>query len=224
MTAQPTFAAVVKVGGSLSRGPHLPTLCHEVGRLARRYPLLIVPGGAAFADAVRAAARRYTLGDDAAHWMAILGMDQYGYLLADLIPGAVAARDLTAACAAVRAGRAAVVLPFALLRHADPLPHSWTVTSDSIAAWLCGHVGAPLLALLKDVAGLYSTLPPPGTEEPPLATVALDELRPGGVDAYLARLLTPGMEAWAISGAHPERLTAFLEGRRDVLGTRLTAR
>ena len=160
MTTPPGFAAVVKVGGSLSHGPHLPTLCQALGRLARRHPLLIVPGGAAFADTVRGAADRYTLSDTAAHWMAILGMDQYGYLLADLIPGAIAAHDLAAAGAAAGAGQAAVLLPFTLLRHDDPLPHSWTVTSDAIAAWLCGSVGAALLTLLKDVDGLYSAPPP----------------------------------------------------------------
>ncbi len=59
---------------------------------------------------------------------------------------------------------------------------------------------------------------------PPLATVALDAVHPGGVDAYLSRLLHASIEAWAINGAYPERLRDLLAGRRDVLGTRLTAR
>ena len=47
---------------------------------ARR--LLVVPGGGPFADSVRAVDRQHRLSDDAAHWMAILAMDQYAHLIA----------------------------------------------------------------------------------------------------------------------------------------------
>ncbi len=42
-----------------------------------------------------------------------------------------------------------VLAPSAWLRANDPLPHSWDVTSDSIAAWVAGRVGARALALVK---------------------------------------------------------------------------
>ena len=39
--------------------------------------------------------------------------------------------------------------PASWLRRVDPLPHSWNVTSDSIAAWVAGAVGAKDLLLIK---------------------------------------------------------------------------
>ncbi len=53
--------AVLKVGGSLSRGNGLESLCREIGRLGRRHHLLVVPGGGEYADQVRAAYQRYSL-------------------------------------------------------------------------------------------------------------------------------------------------------------------
>jgi aspartokinase-like uncharacterized kinase len=50
---------------------------------------------------------------------------------------------------ALDAGRVPVLAPSQWLREADPLPHSWDVTSDSIAAWVAGAVGARRLVLVK---------------------------------------------------------------------------
>ena len=87
---------VVKVGGGLGDDA-LPGLCAALGELGRRHPLLVVPGGAGFADAVRDADRRFGLHAETAHRMAILGMEQFGWLLSDLIPGAERCADLTRA-------------------------------------------------------------------------------------------------------------------------------
>ena len=84
---------VVKVGGGLGDDA-LPGLCTALGELGERHPLLVVPGGAGFADAVRDADRRFGLRAATSHRMAILGMEQFGWLLSDLIPGAVRCADL----------------------------------------------------------------------------------------------------------------------------------
>ena len=44
---------------------------------------LVVPGGGPFADLIREVSAKMGLGDEAAHWMAVLAMEQYAYLLAD---------------------------------------------------------------------------------------------------------------------------------------------
>ena len=74
----------------------------------RRHRLLVVPGGGPFADAVRAFDQREGLSADAAHWMAILAMDQYAYVLVERIPGAVLVEEPGAIGAALagRGGRA----------------------------------------------------------------------------------------------------------------------
>lgn len=131
---------VVKIGGGVGAEALRP-LCATVAELAARHPLLVVPGGAGFADAVREADRRFGLQPGTAHRMAILGMEQFGWLLGDLIPGAVRTAELR-----VTPGRATVLLPAALPLD---LPESWDVTSDSIAAWVAGRIGAGRLVFVK---------------------------------------------------------------------------
>ncbi len=70
---------VLKIGGSLfdSARELLKWVADE------ERDVLVVPGGGAFADKVRDVYGTTTLSDDAAHWMALLAMDQYGYYLSD---------------------------------------------------------------------------------------------------------------------------------------------
>ena len=70
-----------------------------------------------------------------------------------------------------------MLLPAALLAEHDPLPESWDVTSDSIAAWVAGAAGASRLVLLKPVPGLYRTWPPEGE---PIERLTFDELAAAG--------------------------------------------
>jgi aspartokinase-like uncharacterized kinase len=202
---------VVKVGGGLGRGP-LPALCRELGELGARHPLVVVPGGAGFADAVREADRRFGLSAETSHRMAILGMEQFGWLLSELIPGAERRADLTS----VGAGRATVLLPGAL--PLDALPASWDVTSDSIAAWVADRIGAGRLVLVKDVDGLFADWPPRGEPLARLTVAELAALKPGGVDAYLATLLERAQfETWVIG---PTRVAELLD-RGTTMGTRI---
>jgi aspartokinase-like uncharacterized kinase len=129
---------VVKVGGAALGSPI------EILGDGRT---LIVPGGGPFADTVRAVDSRFHIGDDAAHWAAILAMDQYAYALAALVRGA---RIVHGPDDPVSGGLP-ILAPFAWLRAVDPLPHSWDVTSDSIAAWVAHAVGAKRLLLVKPV-------------------------------------------------------------------------
>ena len=206
---------VVKVGGGLSDGA-LPALCATLGELGQRHPLLVVPGGGGFADAVRDADRRFRLRPPTSHRMAILGMEQFGWLLSDLIPGAVRCADLSQA----RPGRTSVLLPAGLPLEA--LPASWHVTSDSIAAWVAERAGAGRLVLVKDVDGLFPDWPPRGE---PLARLSVEELaalRAGGVDEYLPALLRDAhFETWVIGGRDPARVAELLD-RGTTAGTRIT--
>ena len=207
--------AVVKVGGSLGRGTCLPELGARLAELGRRHRLLVVPGGGVFADAVRDQDEKFGLRSGTAHWMAILAMDQYGHLLADLMPGCALVRTLGDARARLAREGVTVLLPSEPLRRADALPHSWSVTSDSIAAWLTGQVGARLLVLLKDGRGMASFAATPESAPPGAITVA-ELASSSGVDRRLAGLLAadPTYDLWIIDGEHPERLTELLEAGR----------
>jgi aspartokinase-like uncharacterized kinase len=147
---EPRVDLVIKVGGSLLAQPEcLDRVLAIVASASKNQRLVIVPGGGAFADAVRKADSAIRLSDGAAHWMAVLAMDQYAHLLADRLRDGVVATNIEEIASTLCAGRVPVLAPTRWLRDADPLPHSWDVTSDSIAAWVAGALGARRLVLVK---------------------------------------------------------------------------
>jgi len=204
------FDALVKVGGSLFHHSELPAVTAAWAKLAKAHRLLLLPGGGPFADQVRAADARFHLSDSATHWMAILAMDQYAYLLADLIPQAKLVHDLAGAAATCTAGRLAILAPSVLLLQLNPLPHSWHTTSDSIAAWLAQHAGIGLLVLLKSVAGIYQSDPQCNSTKL-LRQVSRQMLANHDlVDSYFVQTLSPATQCWIIDGGQPERLAELL--------------
>lgn len=146
---------VVKVGGGIvtRRGALEQVALALEGAAARRERVLVVPGGGPFADTVRRVDRSIGLDADAAHWMAILGMEQYAHLLASRITGARLVAFPGEIAVARDAARLPVLAPYRWLWSVDPLPHSWDATSDSIAAWVAGEVGASRLVLVKPIIG-----------------------------------------------------------------------
>lgn len=142
-----------------------------IAAAARQRAVVVVPGGGPFADAVRDVDRRVGLSDEAAHWMAVLGMDQYAWLLASCLSGARLVTDASQIARAAEGGRLPVLAPYRWLREADPLPHTWDVTSDSIAAWIAGALGAARLVLVK----------PPGAAGVNLVDPYFDRARPPGL-------------------------------------------
>ena len=196
---------VVKVGGGVGADA-LPALCTTLGELGERHPLLVVPGGAGFADAVRDADRRFGLRAATSDRMAILGMEQFGWLLSDLIPGAERSTRLEA----VPAGRTVVLLPAGL--PLGELPASWAVTSDSIAAWVAGQVGAGRLVLVKRAERLTAR----GEPLARLTVAELAALRPGAVDDYLPTVLEDApFETWVVSGREPRPAGRVARPRDD---------
>ena len=146
----PAVHTVVKVGGGLlGRAGALDLVAQALTAFRQSRRVLVLPGGGPFADAVRQMFKRVKIGEDAAHWMAVLGMDQYAHALAARIPGATLVDDQQGITEVLQSARLPVLAPYRWLRAVDPLPHSWDVTSDSIAAWVAGMTGAPRLVLVK---------------------------------------------------------------------------
>ncbi len=160
---------VVKVGGGLlAVSGALDRTTRALEAAGARRPLVVVPGGGPFADAVRRFDAMHGLSPVSAHWMAILAQDQYAHILAERISGAVLVRDPETIAEAHLASRIPVLAPSRWLLAADVLPHTWDATSDSVAAFVAGAVDADLLVLLKPMGGpveqlvdrcFHSTLP-----------------------------------------------------------------
>jgi len=185
---------VVKVGGGLlSKAGAFDLVTEALTAFSPRRRLVIVPGGGPFADAVRTMFRRIKIGDDAAHWMAVLGMDQYAHVLTSRLPGAVLVEQQAEVAAARQAGRLPVLAPYRWVRAADPLPHTWEITSDSIAAWIAGMLGARRIVLIKPAGGDPRKL----------------------VDPLFIRTLPPAVEHFIITADDLGQLDVALDERRD---------
>lgn len=195
---------VVKLGGSLGDSPTLvPWL-----RTLKSSGVAIVPGGGEFADTVRRAQERRAFGDEAAHAMAILAMAQYGLMLKGLEPALETARDPAAVRTVLEGGKSAVWLP-----HPDDIAVNpgWEVTSDSLAVWLAGKVGAGDLVLIKSA-------PLPPVE----ASVGAAQAS-GLVDQAFGRFLRAGKtRVWLCHRDHHEEFAAALRAPADVF-TRVAA-
>jgi len=142
---------VVKVGGSLLDWDELPAALKNW--LTRQTPAtnVLVSGGGRFADAIRRADESHALGEEASHWLCVDAMSLTARLLGKMAKLAVVTRaeDVPESAAAC------VFDPGQFLRELEPklfaatLPHTWAVTSDSIAARLAEFLHADELVLLK---------------------------------------------------------------------------
>jgi aspartokinase-like uncharacterized kinase len=134
------------LGGSHAAGSHLKdwlaAIAAEAGAIA------IVPGGGPFADAVRAAQAGIGYDDRAAHAMALMAMAQFGCALQSLNPALRLTASRSAILRALKDGKVPVWSPEPMTRAAA-LPETWELTSDSLAAWLAGALGAGRLVLVK---------------------------------------------------------------------------
>jgi aspartokinase-like uncharacterized kinase len=181
---------VIKIGGSL-------TGCAEgIVRAIQASGLsaLIVPGGGESADMVR----RLDPDDDTAHWMAVLAMEQFGFYLSGFgVPVTFNPEK--------REGLN-ILLPYRILYERDPLPHSWDITSDSVAAWVAGLRGSDLV-LVKSVDKIRS-----GESYVTEISEAGKFRNSGDVDNYFVDYaLKNNINSYVINGRDPEKLKNFLK-------------
>lgn len=140
----------MKLGGSLASSPELRGWLAAISGGGGR--LVLVPGGGPFADQVREAQRRWSFGDATAHRLAIMAMEQYGFMLAGLEPRLRPSASRAAIQRVLAAGGVPVWLPTRMALGRPEIPESWDVTSDSLAAWLAADLAADGVLLVKSVA------------------------------------------------------------------------
>lgn len=138
---------VVKIGGSLGEDVSLKRWLWNLAEYGGG-KIVIVPGGGRFADQTLELQRHWKIEDRIAHRMAILAMHQYGLLFLGLEPRLRLAptEEIKRVLAE---GKAAVWLPEVAELDRDGVPANWSVTSDSLAAWLAGKLQAERLILVK---------------------------------------------------------------------------
>ncbi len=184
---------VLKIGGSLiSVARSLVSALIDAN-----VDCLIVPGGGPFADVVRLYG--HVLDQTTAHWMAIGAMNQYGWFLSSA--GAQTTNQINNETHGV-----AVLLPFDEVFKHDPLPHSWDVTSDSIAVWVA-HLTDAACVIATNVDGIFKD----GRLVSSINARAVNG--PTCVDAFCPSLLASlGRECVIINGTHYDRVLNALKG------------
>ncbi len=190
---------VVKLGGSVVRGRELGAWLDAI--TGSPEPLVVVPGGGALADEVRACQANLGFGDAHAHRMALLAMDQLAWAVAGLRPGfAVGATEAELDQALAR-GEVAVWAPYALIAGRTDIEESWRLTSDSLALWLAERLGAARCYLIKSV-------------ERPRASLSARQLARDGVidDAFPAMLEASRIPAVLLGSGDQEAFAAALAG------------
>lgn len=178
----PPPVAVVKVGGSLYDLPDLGSRLRHW--LAEQSPsalgTVLVPGGDGTADAIRHLDRVHGLGEETAHWLALRALTLNAHFLAALLPRACVAGKIEALRDAWEKNQLPILDAHEFARedekHPGRLPHSWTATSDALAARVAAVLWARHLVLLK------STTVPPGIDWEEAG-------RRGLVDAMFAEVL-----------------------------------
>ncbi|MCZ2342975.1 MAG: hypothetical protein LC104_14470 [Bacteroidales bacterium] len=144
---------VVKVGGSLYDHPYLqPGLREYLAGIAAE-KILVVAGGGSIVEAVRKLDRHQNLGEPLAHQLALLGCQLTTHWMRSLL----GIETVTAALewhAVPHSPRIMLLNSSEFLTQYEKvyggMPHTWAVTSDSIAA-CAARVAQARLVLLKSV-------------------------------------------------------------------------
>jgi len=212
---------VIKLGGSLIEYGRAIIRTLRDFAAEKNLTLIIIPGGGPFAMTVRALAGK--LSDEAAHWMAVLAMHQYGFFLANgefsLIESLddIVDRDVS------------ILLPYKILKADDSLPHTWDVTSDTIAAFIAYKLGERCFIKLTDVDGILDA------EGRVIEKVDIEELAKRSDDstdstrtctcidnALPGFLLQHKMYCIIVNGRFPRRVKDILAGKmKDTCCTKL---
>ncbi len=152
---------IVKIGGKiLENKRNIDTTIKQFNFLIdsnRLQKIIIIPGGGSYANFVRILYNKLKIGDDLAHWMAIYAMNLNGISLS---------KDYGLKCVEdiakfqkflenINEKAIKIFLPFNFLRDFDDLPHSWSVTSDSLTIYLASILKLNHCFLIKDIDGIF---------------------------------------------------------------------
>lgn len=178
---------VIKLGGSLCQPEWMPFLLDWLEARLRLAPFVLVCGGGVHADAVRSEQQRLGYDDLTAHRQALLAMEQTAWFVA----AAWTARHGRKIAVGGEAAEGSVWVPRALLDDSR-IAASWSITSDSLAAWYAGQISAERLLVLKALPWAQA----PGGPDDWAAHAWVDPAFPAYVRAAGCRAALLGQASW----------------------------
>jgi len=214
--------AVIKVGGSLAETPSvLKALCKELSRIAKKFSVVVVPGGGKFADIVRDFDKEFAFPAALSHQLAILAMDQYGLVLSQVIPNACTCNGVEQANRISEEQRVSIFLPSKMMLKDGAFDASWDVTSDSIAAYVACKVKAPRVLFVTDVDGIFTRNPKRYPYVKLMSAISLAELQAfserTSVDKFLPKFLSKNpLDCYVLNGHYPKRIKAVLSDQKTI--------
>lgn len=110
------------------------------------------------ANEVRSCQQQLGFGDPTAHRMALLAMDQLAWAVAGMRSGLNVVATEDALHEAIDRGQVAVWAPYTLISERSDVEANWRLTSDSLALWLAGRLGARSCYLIKSIARKSASL------------------------------------------------------------------
>ncbi len=115
--------------------------------------LIIIPGGGSYANFIRILDRKLDIGDDLSHWMAIFAMNCNGDAISREYKDIKCIKDIEELKESNEF--ISIFLPFDFIFQTDELPHSWSVTSDSLAIYIASILKLNHCFLIKDIDGIF---------------------------------------------------------------------
>lgn len=222
--------AVIKFGGSLLNSVETcrRAVASIVSLSRQGKRVVVLPGGGPTDNTIEALDREVHFHSDTHHYACALAQDQTGLMIADPSFSDLLApvRTLSDARQCLANGKIPVLLPSQIIFAIDPFERTWSITSDSMAAWFAWLLHCPCVVILTDVDGLY---PPEDIGKPDRLIREIDAsdlIRMGhnAVDACFAAFVhTRRIDGWILNGAHPERIVELLAGSKP-LGTFIRGR
>ncbi|WP_421078419.1 [5-(aminomethyl)furan-3-yl]methyl phosphate kinase [Methanothermococcus sp. Ax23] len=209
---------LIKVGGSLTYFARhllseLKIFCSDGSDNGGENKIIVVPGGGAFANVVRDLNEKGGLNNRSSHKLATMSMDLTGIYFSE-ISGIKTADNLYDAKKLLEEENIVILLPSKIVLSTDELPHSWDITSDSIAAYIARLLNLNNIIIATDVDGIYDNYP----EGKLLNTINAKSIKGfTSVDSYLPKLLLKhNIECFVVNGKHPGRIINILKNNNDI--------
>jgi len=154
---------IVKVSGKIIENKeNLQHVLNQLKKILNEHEtinsILLIPGGGSFADFIRKICHKIDLDDNIAHWEAIYAMEFNARKMLKEFTCLKPISQLDDFKEILHHNEKEkypyVFLPFDYLYENDELPHSWSVTSDSIAAYISHKLEISCAFLIKNVDGI----------------------------------------------------------------------
>jgi hypothetical protein len=154
---------IVKISGKIIENKEkLQHVLNQLKKILNEHEtinsILLIPGGGSFANFIRKICHKIDLDDTIAHWEAIYAMEINAGKMLKEFPNLKPISRLDDFKEIIRHNEKEkypyVFLPFDYLYEKDELPHTWSVTSDSIAAYISHKLEFSRTFLIKNVDGI----------------------------------------------------------------------